>query len=210
MKHAFCLPVPQPLAGVPIKFSMLLQGLRLPWFTWGWSIVPFRARFCMPLSRLVWRRTCIGFATTFPFCVLLRMVSIVMVIIKSLKEEESGSKLVKNSLSEAHEPFPGELTLCSIKCCKHAGCTDKNHMALCSPSRWLSNNLVLEANATFITCRSWPLWWFVAHLGQSRREWGRFSPSFQRNTFILQVRIYTQLYTAFFFFFVSTINQVTC
>lgn len=40
----------------------------------------------------------------------------------------------------------------------------------------------------------------MAHLGQSGREGGRFSPSFQMNTLVLQIRIYTQMYNFFFFF----------
>lgn len=82
-------------------------------------------------------------------------------------------------------------------------------MALCPPSKRISNGLILEAKAAFITCRYCPLECFVAHVGQPGREGGRFSPTFQLNTFVLQIRIYTQTYNFFFFFFVATVNQVT-
>lgn len=103
---------------------------------------------------------------------------------KSSGKKEGTAKAV--SLQSISSPFHESFCSALVNAINIlAALIETTCMAWCSMTEWISNSLVLKAKATFITYRSWLSEWFVAPLGQSRRERERFSPRFQMNKFVL-------------------------
>lgn len=210
MKHAVCLPIFQqarPPVNVSISHSALLRAPGLPRFTCCWSaygsrerglIVSFRAPSACHCPRHY--RVFGGRHVKFFPCLdpaeggqHPEKAKLHHQIPKSSEKKEGAAKAAPfwSISSPFYESFCSALgNAINIL----AALMETTCMALCSMSEWISNSLVLEAKATFITYRSWLLEWFVAPLGQSRRERERFSPRFQMNTFVLYIRIYAWIY----------------